>query len=123
MSNSVSNETQTLTGGDDISRRSFIAKSGFGLSAAALASHHAFAVDTAPKKVRIGVVGGGFGCSFYWHEHPDCEVVAVSDLREDRRKLLSERFKCEKTYNSLEELVKAPDPDAVAIFTDGPLLV
>ncbi len=123
MSNCVNTENETSSSGGDISRRSFIAKSGFGLSAAALASHHAFAVDTAPKKVRIGVVGGGFGCSFYWHEHPDCEVVAVSDLREDRRKRLTETFKCEKTYNSLEELVKAPDVDAVAIFTDGPLHV
>ena len=35
--------------------------------------------------VRIGVVGGGFGCSFWWHAHPDCEVTAVSDLRPDRR--------------------------------------
>lgn len=29
------------------------------------------------KKLRIGVVGGGFGSHFYWHEHPDCEVTAV----------------------------------------------
>ncbi|MGB2820255.1 MAG: hypothetical protein WBF17_04695, partial [Phycisphaerae bacterium] len=24
------------------------------------------------EKVRIGVVGGGFGQAFPWHEHPDC---------------------------------------------------
>ena len=107
----------------DVSRRDFMVRGSMGLSAAALASHHAYAVDTAPKKVRIGVVGGGFGCSFLWHEHPDCEVVAVSDLREERRKRLMDTYKCGKAYNSLEELVKAPDIDAVAVFTDGNLHV
>ena len=42
------------------------------------------------RKVRMGVVGGGFGASFYWHQHPDCIVHAVSDLRDDRRKKLME---------------------------------
>lgn len=106
-----------------VSRREFVVRGGASLSAAALASQHAFAVDTAPRKVRIGVVGGGFGCAFQWHEHPDCEVVAVSDLREDRRKRLMDTYRCAKAYNSLEELVKDPNMDAVAIFTDGPLHV
>ncbi|HRI86993.1 MAG TPA: Gfo/Idh/MocA family oxidoreductase [Candidatus Hydrogenedentes bacterium] len=111
------------TSSAEVSRRDFMVKSGTGLSAAALAAHHAFAVDTAPKKVRIGVVGGGFGCSFQWHEHPDCEVVAVSDLREDRRKRLMDTYRCATAYNSLEELVKDNNIDAVGIFTDGPLHV
>ncbi|MHC4694128.1 MAG: Gfo/Idh/MocA family protein, partial [Planctomycetota bacterium] len=68
-------------------------------------------------------VGGGFGCSFQWHEHPDCIVHAVSDLREDRRKRLMNVYKCSKAYDSLEELVLAKDIDAVAVFTDGPLHV
>jgi predicted dehydrogenase len=81
------------------------------------------AIDTAPKKVRMGVVGGGFGCDFQWHEHPDCLVEAVSDLRPERRERLTKRYNCDKAYNSLEELVKDPKVDAVAIFTDGPLHV
>src|SRR5262245_44903062 len=32
------------------------------------------------KKLRMGIVGGGFGASFPWHEHPNCQVTAVSDL-------------------------------------------
>lgn len=75
------------------------------------------------RKVRIGVVGGGFGCSFQWHEHPDCEVAAVSDLRADRRKRLMQVYGCDKAYDSLEELVLDSSIDAVAIFTDGPLHV
>src|ERR1700688_4793912 len=33
------------------------------------------------KKLRIGIVGGRFGATFYFHEHPDCIVEAVADLR------------------------------------------
>lgn len=75
------------------------------------------------KKIRIGVVGGRFGCSFQWHDHPDCIVEAVSDLREDRLQNLVETYNCSKTYPSLEELVKDKTIDAVAVFTDAPLHV
>ena len=107
----------------DFSRRTFIRRGGCVLAGTMLASQGALAVNTAPKKIRIGVVGGGFGTSFQWHEHPDCIVQAVSDLREERRKRLMEVYNCQKAYNSLEELVLAKDIDAVAIFTDGPLHV
>lgn len=83
----------------------------------------AVAVDTAPKKLRIGIVGGGFGCSFQWHEHPDCVVQAVSDRRPDRRDRLAKTYGCTNVYHSLEELVKDRDVDAVGVFTDGTLHV
>ena len=106
-----------------ISRREFLRRSGAAVAGAAISSRAVMAVNTAPKKVRIGVVGGGFGRSFQWHEHPDCVVEAVSDLREDRRKILMETYGCGKSYNSLEELVLDKNIDAVAIFTDVPLHV
>jgi predicted dehydrogenase len=81
----------------------------------------AVAVNTAPKKVRIGIVGGGFGSSFYFHEHPDCIVEAVSDLRPDRRARLMQTYHCQKSYDSLEELVLDKNIDAVFCATDGPL--
>jgi predicted dehydrogenase len=68
----------------------------------------------------MGIVGGGFGCSFQWHEHPDCVVEAVSDLRPERRDRLMKTYKCSKSYDSLAELVKDKKIDAVAIFTEGP---
>jgi len=86
-------------------------------------SPSAIAVNTARPKIRIGVVGGGFGCSFQWHKHPDCIVQAVSDLRPDRRKRLMDVYKCTTAYESLEKLVLDKTIDAVAIFTDGPLHV
>ena len=68
----------------------------------------------------MGIVGGGFGASFQWHEHPDCVVQAVSDLREDRRQNLAKVYSPKTVYNSLEELVLDGDIDAVAVFTEGP---
>ena len=103
-----------------ISRRTFAR----GLAAAAAAcaagpSEEAFAVPE-NKKVRIGVVGGGFGAHFHWHEHPACIVEAVSDLRPDRRRRLQQVYKCKKAYPSLEELIKDPKVQAVAVVTEAP---
>jgi predicted dehydrogenase len=71
-------------------------------------------------KVRIGVVGDGFGRSFYWHDHPDCIVQAVSDLGTDRRNALMKTYRCERSYPSLEKLILDKSIDAVAVFTEAP---
>lgn len=105
------------------SRRQFLKTSALAAATSALAVPRLVAADTSPKKVRMAIVGGGFGADFQWHEHPDCIVEAVSDLRADRREHLMKTYRCEKSYPSLEELVKDPKVDAVAIFTDGPLHV
>ncbi len=76
--------------------------------------------QTSDRKIRIGIVGGGFGAAFFWHQHPNCIVEAVSDLQEERNKTLMEVYQCSKSYNSLEELVKDDTLDAVAVFTDAP---
>ena len=106
-----------------MNRRSFLKTSALTTAAMALATPRLVAVDTAPRQIRMAVVGGGFGADFYWHQHPDCRVEAVSDLRPERRERLMKVYGCEKSYPSLEELVKDPKVDAVAIFTDGPLHV
>jgi len=120
----VTAKNRTEAAGDGkCSRRGFLEKTGAAVAGVAVVSQAGLHANTAPKKVRIGVVGGGFGCSFQWREHPDCVVEAVSDLREDRRQRLVQTYGCQKVYNSLEELVLDKDVDAVAIFTDGPLHV
>lgn len=104
------------------SRRSFLE-----LSAGSLAALLAAGISLNPgraypagqtRKVRLGVVGGGFGADFHWHEHPNCVVTAVTDLRPDRRRRLMQVYKCENAYDSLEQMAaKARNIDAVAIFS------
>jgi predicted dehydrogenase len=119
---SASNSSKPLVHRNN--RRDFLKQSGSAAAFAALASRGVWAAAGAAKrKVRVGVVGGGFGTQFEWHQHPDCVVQAVSDLRPERRQALVDTYKCNKTYDSLEELVLAKDIDAVAVFTDGPLHV
>ncbi|MBI3946592.1 MAG: Gfo/Idh/MocA family oxidoreductase [Armatimonadetes bacterium] len=72
------------------------------------------------RKIKVGVVGGGFGAGFWWHEHPNCTVEAVSDPRPDRRSRLQERYRCDKTYDSLEALIQDKNVDAVAVFSGAP---
>ncbi len=73
------------------------------------------------KKIRIGVAGGGFGAEFQWHEHPQCVVRVVTDLRPERRERLRNRYRCDQVYDSLETMLReARDLDAVAVFTEAP---
>ena len=106
-----------------LSRRAFLKTSVLAAASTTLAAPRLVAADTAPRQIRMAVVDGGFGADFLWHQHPDCKVEAVSDLRPERREHLMKAYGCEKAYPSLEELVKDPKVDAVAIFTDGPLHV
>ena len=105
-----------------VSRRNFLKSTGAAALGAALAGGKAMPQEgpDSDRKVRIGVVGGGFGCSFHWHQDPNCIVEAVSDLREDRRRRLQEVYGCEKAYESLEKLILDDRVDAVAVFTGAP---
>jgi len=107
------------TGSTSTPRRDFIHHAA--LAGAALFAPAGLFAETAVKKVRIGVAGGRFGLQFYWHEHPHCTVAAVTDLIPERRDALMKTYQCAKSYPSLEEMVKDPDLDAIAVFTDGPL--
>jgi predicted dehydrogenase len=75
------------------------------------------------RKVRVGIVGYGvsrFGASFGFQNHPNVEIVAVSDLFPDRCAELARVTNCKKTYPSLEELVKDDNIEAVFVATDAP---
>ena len=75
------------------------------------------------RKLRVGLVGYGFckfSAEFYFQNHPNVEVVAVSDLFPNRCAELAKRVKCEKTYPSLEEMVKDDSIEAIFCATDAP---
>ncbi len=75
------------------------------------------------RKVRMGIVGYGvckFGAAFSLQDHPNVEVVAVSDLFPDRCDALAKACRCEKTLPSLEEMVKDDSIEAIFLATDAP---
>ena len=80
-------------------------------------------VPVSDRKIRVGLVGYGaskFAAAFGFQDHPNVEVVAVSDLFPDRCAELAKVTKCKKTYPSLEELVKDDKIEAVFVATDAP---
>ena len=80
-------------------------------------------VSISDRKIRMGIVGYGlckFGAEFGFQNHPNVEIIAVSDLFPDRCAELAKVCGCSKTYPSLEELVKDDKIEAVFIATDAP---
>jgi predicted dehydrogenase len=75
------------------------------------------------RKIRVGLVGYGvckFAAAFGFQDHPNVEVVAVSDLIPDRCAGLAKAARCGKTYPSLEEMVKDDKIEAIFVATDAP---
>jgi len=127
------------------SRRSFLQSVGFGTAALGLSSSASAQLKqqlipgfeetpTDPesskgwkpisdRKIRVGIVGFGvckFGAVFSFQDHPNVDIVAVSDLFPDRCAGLAKACRCEKTYPSLEELIKDDQVEAVFVATDAP---
>ena len=76
------------------------------------------------RKVKVGIAGYGvckFGAQFGFQEHPNVEVVAVTDLFPDRCAELAKLTGAKKTYASCEEMLeKDKEIEAVFIATDAP---
>ncbi len=75
------------------------------------------------RKIRVGIAGYGvcqFGAAFGFQDHPNVAVAAVSDLIPERCAGLAKACRCEKTYPSLEEMVKDDTLDAIFAATDAP---
>src|SRR5687767_9140385 len=70
-----------------------------------------------PEKVRVAIVGLGFGAEFIpiYQRHPNAEMYAI--CRRDRKELdaVGDRFGVGKRYTSYEEMLKDPGVDAVHI--------
>lgn len=75
------------------------------------------------RKVRVGIAGFGlcqFGAQFFFQNHPNVEVAAVTDLDPARCAALAKAVGCSKTYKSCEEMIKDKNIEAVFIATDAP---
>ena len=131
----------TVPGSGSFTRRSFLQTLGVGAAAFGVSAHAASPAiqgfergpedpnaskgwtPVSDRKVRVGIVGYGvcrFGAEFGFQDHPNVEVVAVSDLIPDRCAALAKACRCAKTYPSLEELVKDDRIEAVFVATDAP---
>jgi len=108
-------------GGALWTRRRAVQAIGVSALSSAFFARSVHAAEPAERKVRIGIVGGRFGASFQWHEHPQCVVAGVSDLRPERRANLQKVYGCEQAYESLEVMLRdGKDIEAVGIFTEAP---
>lgn len=102
-------------------RRTFLHNAGLATAALAAGSRFSFAGEpVSSRKVRVGVVGGRFGLTFQFHEHPNCTVEAVSDLRPDRRAALQKVYRCAKAHDSLDTLLRDREIEAVFLATPAP---
>ncbi|HWK57098.1 MAG TPA: Gfo/Idh/MocA family oxidoreductase [Parapedobacter sp.] len=76
------------------------------------------------RKIKVGLVGHGvckFAVQFGFQDHPNVEVVAVSDLFPDRLAEMAKIARCDRTYPSLEEMLKKDkEIEAVFLATDAP---
>lgn len=84
----------------NVNRREFIKTAGIGATALVLKPDILFSMNmNQERKVRIGIIGGRFGLTFQFQNHPDCIVEAVSDLITERRNDLMKTYNCSKSYD------------------------
>ena len=72
------------------------------------------------KKLKMAIVGAGHWGENHiiiYKDHPNVELVAICDLNISRASEVANRFGIENVYNSVNEMLKSCDFDAVAIVT------
>ena len=74
------------------------------------------------KKIRVAIVGLGFGAEFIpiYQRHPHAELVAICQRNETKLHEIGDEFGIEKRFTDYDELLKDPDIDAVHINTPIP---
>ena len=74
------------------------------------------------KKIRIAIVGLGFGAEFIpiYQKHPIAEMAAICQRTQSTLDEIGNAFGIEKRYTDYDELLKDPDIDAVHINTPIP---
>lgn len=70
------------------------------------------------EKVRIGIIGCGTIGTVHaksYQQVPECRIVAMCDILEDRVQAKAKEFGVEKTFTDYHELLKDPEIDAVSV--------
>ncbi|MCR9293033.1 MAG: Gfo/Idh/MocA family oxidoreductase [bacterium] len=69
------------------------------------------------EKVRVAMVGLGFGAEFIpiYQAHPNTDVVAISRRDEKKLNACGDQFGIEKRYNNFDDVLADPDIDFVHI--------
>lgn len=69
------------------------------------------------KKVKVAIVGLGFGAEFIpiYQRHPDAEMYAICQRNEENLNKIGDQFGVEKRYTSFAELIADKEVDAVHI--------
>src|SRR3954452_8287620 len=74
------------------------------------------------NKVRVAIVGLGFGAEFIpiFQAHPDAEMYAICQRNRENLERVGEQFGVAKRYADYAELLKDPNVDAVHINSPIP---
>ena len=74
------------------------------------------------KKVRVAIVGLGFGAEFIpiYQAHPHAEMYAICQRSKDKLDACGDKFGIKARYTSYEDLLKDPNVDAVHINSPIP---
>jgi predicted dehydrogenase len=71
------------------------------------------------KKVKVGVVGLGFGAEFIplYQKHPDAECSAICQRDEKKLNAVGDMFKVARRYTRYEDMLADRDIDAIHVVT------
>ena len=80
---------------------------------------------TGNRKVRVAVVGLGFGRIWVpaYKGHPDVAYIAVCDTNKERLEAVADEYGVERRYTDLNAILESDDYDAVHLLTPIPLHV
>jgi predicted dehydrogenase len=74
------------------------------------------------KKIKIGIVGLGFGSEFIpiYQRHPDAIMHSICQRNPEKLKQVGDAFKIDKRFTKFEDMLKDPELDAVHINSPIP---
>jgi predicted dehydrogenase len=79
-------------------------------------------MGNASQKIRVALVGLGFGAEFVpiFLDHPDVESLVICDLDENRLQAVGDRYNVRARYRDIDDVIQAADIDAVHLVSGIP---